>query len=135
MNDDQARRPLGRAFGETATQFASLMKLDLRLLQEEMQQKGNDLKASGLFGAVALGCFFLGAFALVECLIFGLIWVGLAAIWAALIVGVGLCFLGFGPLYLARKTLVGWTLAPEETLLQVRGDLAAFREGIRHVGR
>lgn len=133
MDDDQARRPFGRVFGEATSHFASLIRLDIRLLQAEMKQKGQDVIASGVFGAIALTCFLLGSFALVESMIFALIWLGVEALWAALIIGICLCMLGLVSLHLARRTLAGWKLAPEQTLGQVRSDLAVLKEGIRHV--
>lgn len=133
MDDDQVRRPFGRVFGEATSHFASLVRLDMRLLQAEMKQKGQDVIASGVFGAVALTCFLLGAFALVECLILALIWFGVAALWATLVIGVCFFLAGFVSLNLARRTMAGWSLAPEQTLIQVRSDLAALKEGMRHV--
>jgi hypothetical protein len=133
MTDDQAPRPFGRIVSDGLQHLSSLVSLDLRLFQAEMKQKLNHIIASGVLGFAALGCFLLGGFALAECLIFFLIWLGLQALWAAMIIGVGLCLLGFISLHLARRTLAGWTLVPEQTLVQMQGDLIAVKEGFRHV--
>ncbi|UVK46738.1 phage holin family protein [Mesorhizobium sp. AR07] len=132
MDDELDRRPFGSVINEAVSQFASLMRLDVRLLEAEMKKKGSDVLSSGVCGIAAVSFFILGAFALVEFLILAMVLAGVSAIFACLIVGILLFAAGFVSLRLAKRALVGWTLTPEHTVRQVRSDLAALKQGIRH---
>jgi hypothetical protein len=132
MDDGIDRRPFGSIISEALEKFASLMRLDLRLLEAEMRSKTSTIISSGACGAVAAILFVLGAFALVQFLILAMIFFGIGAMFSCLIVAVILIGGGFLSLYLAKRALVGWTITPIETVNQVRSDLAALKQGIRY---
>jgi hypothetical protein len=132
MDDGLDRRPFGSIVNEAIEKFASLMRLDLRLLEAEMRSKTSTIISSGACGVAAAILFVLGAFALVQFLILAMIFFGIGAMFSCLIVGVILIGGGLLSLYLARRALVGWTIAPVETVNQVRSDLAALKQGIRY---
>ena len=131
MDDGSDRRSLGSVFSEGLSQFASLMRLDLRLLQAEMKVKTLTIVSSGACGIAALALFVLAAFAMVQFLILAMIQFGVNPMVACLVVG---AFLGVGGvllLYLAKRALAGWTITPVETVNQVRTDIAALKQGMR----
>jgi len=131
MDDGSDRRPLGTILSEGFTQFASLMRLDLRLLQAEMKVKTSTIISSGACGIAAIALFVLAAFALVQFLILAMIHFGAGAMVACLVVGVLLGVGGVVLLYFAKRALVGWTITPVETVSQVRTDIATLKQGIR----
>ncbi|QND60621.1 phage holin family protein [Mesorhizobium huakuii] len=132
MDDGIDRQPFGGIFNEALEKIASLMRLDLRLLEAEMRSKASAVVSSGACG-VAAGIFFvLGAFAFVEFLILAMIYFGIGAMFSCLIAGVVLIAGGLLSLYLAKRAMVGWTVTPIETVNQVRSDLAALKQGIRY---
>lgn len=126
------RRPFGSVLGEAVSQFASLMRLDLRLLKAEMRAKSTTLVSVGACGVAAVGFFVLAAFALVQFLILALIFFGAGSMLACLIVGLVLMAAGLMSLYLAKRALIGWTITPVETVNQVRTDFATLKQGIRY---
>ena len=132
MDDDGDRRPFGSLVNEAIGQFASLMRLDLRLLEAEMRSKTATIVSSGVCGIAAVILFILASFALVQFLILAIILAGISAMFACLIVGIVLFGGALLSLYLAKRTLVGWTITPVETVNQVRSDLAALKQGIRY---
>jgi len=132
MDDGIDRRPFGRIFEEAIAKIASLVRLDLRLLEAEMRSKMSTIMSSGGCVVAATILFVLGAFALVQCLILAMISLGIGAMSSCLIVGVILIGGGLLSLYLAKRALVGWTITPIETANQVRSDLAALKQGIRY---
>ncbi|MGO4637102.1 phage holin family protein [Mesorhizobium sp. 2RAF45] len=131
MDDGVDRRPFGTVVNEAFGQFASLMRLDLRLLEAEMRGKASTIASSGACGVVAVLFFVLAAFALVQFLILAMIHFGVGAMFACLIVGIALVGGGLLSLHLARRALIGWTITPVETVNQVRSDLAALKQGVR----
>jgi len=131
MNDDPDRRPFGDVISEGLSHFASLMHLDLRLLQAEMKVKTSAIVSSGACGVAAVALFVLAAFAMVQFLILAFIHFGADPMVACLIVGILLGFGGGAMLYIAKRALVGWTITPVETVNQVRTDIAALKQGIR----
>lgn len=132
MDDDVDRRPLGSIIHEAMEKFSSLMRLDLRLLEVEMRSKFSSIVSSGACGMAAVALFTLASFALVQFLILGMIYVGISAMYACLIVGIALFVGGLASLHLAKRALVGWTITPVETVNQVRSDLATLKQGIRY---
>ena len=132
MDDGIDRRPFGSVFSEALGQFASLMRLDLRLLQAEMKGKTSTIVSSGACGATAVAFFVLAAFAMVQFFILAMINIGVRPMFACLVVGLVLGGGGLFFLYLAKRALVGWTITPVETVNQVRTDLAALKQGIRY---
>ncbi|PBB24023.1 MULTISPECIES: phage holin family protein [unclassified Mesorhizobium] len=132
MDDGTDHRPFGSVFGQAVSQFGSLMRLDLRLLEAEMRAKSTTLVSSGACGMAAAVFFALAAFALVQCLILAMISFGVGPMLACLIVGLVLTVGGLISLYLAKRALTGWTITPVETVNQVRTDLAALKQGIRY---
>ncbi|BAV50967.1 hypothetical protein MesoLj113a_65150 [Mesorhizobium sp. 113-1-2] len=132
MDDEMDHRPFGSVLGDAASQFASLMRLDLRLLKAEMRVKSTSLVSSGACGMAAAMFFVLAAFALVQFLILAMIHFGVGPLFACLIVGLVLIGAGLVSLYLAKRALIGWTITPVETVNQVRTDLAALKQGIRY---
>ncbi|MER9188318.1 phage holin family protein [Mesorhizobium australicum] len=131
MDDGFDRRPLSTLVSEGLSHFASLMRLDLRLLQAEMKVKMSPIVSSGACGIAAFALLVLAAFAMVQFLILALIHFGVGPMVACLIVGVLLGAGGVVLLYLAKRALVGWTITPVETVNQVRTDIAALKQGIR----
>lgn len=132
MDDGIDRRPFGSIVDEAVAKIASLMRLDLRLLEAEMRSKMSTIVSSGGCMVAAAILFVLGAFALVQFLILAMISFGIGAMFSCLTVGVILIGGGVISLYLAKRALVGWTITPIETVNQVRGDLAALKQGIRY---
>ena len=132
MDDDGDRRPFGNLVSEAIGQFASLMRLDMRLLEAEMRSKTSTLISSGVCGIAAVILFILASFAMVQFLILAVILAGISAMAACLIVGIALFGGGLLSLYLAKRALVGWTITPVQTVNQVRSDLAAVKQGIRY---
>ncbi|AZO45631.1 phage holin family protein [Mesorhizobium sp. M7D.F.Ca.US.005.01.1.1] len=132
MDDGIDRRPFGSIVDEAIAKFASLMRLDLRLLEAEMRSKMSTIVSSGACGVAAAILFVLGAFALVQFLILAMISFGIGAMFACFTVGVILIGGGLLSLYLAKRALIGWTITPIETVSQVRSDLAALKQGIRY---
>jgi len=132
MEDGVDRRPLSTVVSEAIGQFASLMRLDLRLLEAEMRRKTSTIVSSGACGLAAAMFFTLAAFALVQFLVLAMIYLGFGAMFACL--AVGICLVGGGLLclHLAKRALVGWTFTPVETVNQVRSDLAALKQGVRY---
>lgn len=126
------RRPFGSVLGEAVSQFASLMRLDLRLLKAEMRAKSTTLVSVGACGVAAVGFFVLASFALVQFLILALIFFGAGSMLACLIVGLVLMAAGLMSLYLAKRALIGWTITPVETVNQMRTDFATLKQGIRY---
>jgi len=131
MDNGSDRGSLGSVLSEVFSHFASLMRLDLRLLQAEMKVKASTIVSSGACGIAALVLFVLAAFALVQFLILAMINFGVGPMVACLVVGVLLAVGGVVLLYLAKRALVGWTITPVETVSQVRTDIAALKQGIR----
>ena len=131
MDDGSDRRSLGSVLSEGLSQFASLMRLDLRLLQAEMKVKTSTIVSSGACGIAALALFVLAAFAMVQFLILAMIQFGVNPMVACLVVGSLLGVGGVLLLYLAKRTLAGWTITPVETVNQVRTDIAALKQGMR----
>lgn len=131
-NDGDRRRPFGNLVSEAIGQFASLMRLDMRLLEAEMRSKTSTLVSSGVCGIAAVILFILASFAMVQFLILAVILAGISAMAACLIVGIALFGGGLLSLYLAKRALVGWTITPVQTVNQVRSDLAAVKQGIRY---
>ena len=131
MDDGSDRRSLGSVFSEGLSQFASLMRLDLRLLQAEMKVKTSTIVSSGACGIAALALFVLAAFAMVQFLILAMIQFGVNPMVACLVVGALLGLGGVLLLYLAKRALAGWTITPVETVNQVRTDIAALKQGMR----
>ena len=131
MDDGSDRRSLGSVFSEGLSQFASLMRLDLRLLQAEMKVKTSTIVSSGACGIAALALFVLAAFAMVQFLILAMIQFGVNPMVACLVVGALLGVGGVLLLYLAKRALAGWTITPVETVNQVRTDIAALKQGMR----
>lgn len=131
MDDGSDRRSLGSVFSEGLSQFASLMWLDLRLLQAEMKVKTSTIVSSGACGIAALALFVLAAFAMVQFLILAMIQFGVNPMVACLVVGSLLGVGGVLLLYLAKRALAGWTITPVETVNQVRTDIAALKQGMR----
>jgi hypothetical protein len=132
MDDGMDHRPFGSVLSEAVSQFASLMRLDLRLLEAEMRAKTTTIVSSGACGVAAAMFFVLAAFALVQFLILAMIHFGVGAMFACLIVGAVLIVAGMLSLHLARRALIGWTITPVETVNQVRTDLATLKQGIRY---
>ena len=132
MDDGMDHRPFGSVLSEAASQFASLLRLDLRLLKAEMRVKSITLVSSGACGMAAAMFFMLAAFALVQFLILAMMHFGIGPLLACLIVGLVLIGGGLVSLYLAKRALIGWTITPVETVKQVRTDLAALKQGIRY---
>ncbi|QKC98294.1 phage holin family protein [Mesorhizobium sp. NZP2298] len=132
MDDGAHHRPFGSVLNDAIGQFASLMRLDLRLLEAEMRAKATPIVSSGACGVAAALFFVLAAFALVEFLILAMIHFGVDAMFACLTAGAVLVGAGMLSLYLAKRALIGWTIAPVETVNQVRADLAALKQGIRY---
>lgn len=132
MDDGIDRRPFGSIVNEALEKFASLMRLDVRLLKAEMKSKTSTIVSSSACGMAAVALFILASFAMVQFLILVMIYLGISAILACLIVGVVLFGGGLISLYLAKRALVGWTITPIETVNQVRSDLAALKQGIRY---
>jgi len=132
MEDGVDRRPFSTVVSEAIGQFASLMRLDLRLLEAEMRSKTSTIVSSGACGIAAVMFFTLAAFALVQFLILAMIYLGFGAMFACLVIGI--CLIGGGMLclHLAKRALTGWTLTPVETVNQVRSDLAALKQGVRY---
>ena len=106
MDDGSDRRSLGSVFSEGLSQFASLMRLDLRLLQAEMKVKASTIVSSGACGIAALALFVLAAFAMVQFLILAMIHFGVTPMVACLIVALLLGVGGVLLLYLAKRALV-----------------------------
>ena len=132
MDDGMDHRPFGSVLSEAASQFASLLRLDLRLLKAEMRVKSITLVSSGACGMAAAMFFMLAAFALVQFLILAMMQFGVGPLFACLIVGLVLIGGGLVSLYLAKRALIGWTITPVETVKQVRTDLAALKQGARY---
>ncbi|WP_136620837.1 MULTISPECIES: phage holin family protein [Mesorhizobium] len=132
MDDGVDRRPFGTVVNEVLGQFASLMRLELRLLEAEMRGKTSTIVSSGACGIAAAIFFLLAAFAMVQFLILTMIHFGVGAMVACLIVGIILVGGGLLSLHLAKRALVGWTITPVETVNQVRSDLAALKQGVRY---
>jgi hypothetical protein len=132
MYDDHDRRPFGSVVNEAISQFASLMRLDFRLLEAEMRKKVSSIVSSGVCGIAAVSFFILASFAMVEFLILAMVLAGISAMFACLIVGIVLLVGGLLSLHFAKRALVGWTITPEDTVKQVRSDLAALNQGIRY---
>jgi len=132
MDHGADRRPFGSVANEAIDRFASLISLDLRLLEAEMRGKTSTIVSSGACGVAAVIFFLLAAFALVQFLILAMIYFAIGAMFACLIVGVVLLGAGLLCVHLAKRALVGWTITPVETVNQVRSDLAALKQGIRH---
>lgn len=132
MDDGIDRRPFSSIVNEALEKFASLMRLDVRLLKAEMKSKTSTIVSSGACGIAAVALFILASFAMVQFLILVIIHLGISAILACLIVGVVLFAGGLLSLYLAKRALIGWTITPIETVNQVRSDLAALKQGIRY---
>ncbi|MER9592266.1 phage holin family protein [Mesorhizobium australicum] len=132
MDEGVDRRPFRTVVNEAVGQFASLMRLDLRLLKAEMRGKTSTLVSSGACGIAAVILFMLAAFALVQCLILAMIHFGFGAMLACFIIGIVLIGGGLLSLHLAKRALVGWTITPVETVNQVRSDLAALKQGVRY---
>ncbi|MER8848067.1 MULTISPECIES: phage holin family protein [Mesorhizobium] len=132
MDEGVDRRPFRTVVNEAVGQFASLMRLDLRLLKAEMRGKTSTLVSSGACGIAAVILFMLAAFALVQCLILAMIHFGVGAMLACFIIGIVLIGGGLLSLHLAKRALVGWTITPVETVNQVRSDLAALKQGVRY---
>ena len=131
MDDGSDRRSLGSVLSEGLSQFASLMRLDLRLLQAEMKVKTSTIVSSGACGIAALALFVLAAFTMVQFLILAMIQFGVNPMVACLVVGSLLGVGGVLLLYLAKRALAGWTITPVETVNQVRTDIAALKQGMR----
>ncbi|MES0022115.1 MULTISPECIES: phage holin family protein [unclassified Mesorhizobium] len=131
MDDGSNLRPLGSVFSEGYSHLASLMRLDLRLLQAEMKVKTSTIVSSGACGIAALVLFVLAAFAMVQFLILAMIHFGVDPMVACLIVAALLGVGGVLFLYLAKRALAGWTITPVETVNQVRTDIAALKQGMR----
>ena len=132
MDDGGDRRPFGSLVNEAMGQFASLMRLDLRLLKAEMRGKTSTVVSSGVCGIAAVIFFLLASFAMVQFLILAMIFFGISALFACLIIGFVLIGAGLLSLHLAKRALVGWTITPVDTVNQVRSDLAALKQGIRY---
>lgn len=132
MDEDVDRRSLWSVINEAVQKFSALMRLDLRLLEAEMRSKFPSIVSSGACGVVALALFTLGSFALVQFMVLTLIYLGISAMYACLVVGIALFVGGMISLYLAKRALVGWTIMPVETVSQVRSDLAALKQGIHY---
>jgi hypothetical protein len=132
MDEGIDRRPFGSIVDEAIAKFASLMRLDLRLLEAEMRSKMSTIVSSGGCMVASAILFVLGAFALIQFLILAMISLGIGAMFSCLTVGVILIGAGVLSLYLAKRALVGWTITPIETVNQVRSDLAALKQGIRY---
>jgi uncharacterized membrane protein len=132
MDEYHDRRPFGSVVNEAISQFASLMRLDFRLLEAEMRKKVSSIVSSGVCGIAAVSFFILASFALVEFLILAMVLAGISAMFACLIVGIVLLVGGLLSLHFAKRALVGWTITPEDTVKQVRSDLAALNQGIRY---
>nr|WP_031198781.1 phage holin family protein [Mesorhizobium sp. L2C054A000] len=131
MDDGSNLRPLGSVFSEGYSHLASLMRLDLRLLQAEMKVKTSTIVSSGACGIAALVLFVLAAFAMVQFMILAMIHFGVGPMVACLIVAALLGVGGVLFLYLAKRALAGWTITPVETVNQVRTDIAALKQGMR----
>lgn len=132
MDDGVDNRPLTSVISDAAGHFASLMRLDLRLLQAEMRIKASTVLTSGACGMIALVLFILAAFALVQFIILALVYFGVGAMLACFVVGVALLVAGLLSLFMAKRALVGLTMTPVQTVNQVRSDLAALKQGIRY---
>lgn len=132
MDDGMDRRPFRSVLSEAVGQFASLMRLDLRLLEAEMRAKITTIVSSGACGMAAAVFFLLAALALVQFVILAMIHFGIGPMFACLIAGLVLIGGGMMALYLAKRALIGWTLTPVETVDQLRTDLAALKQGIRY---
>ena len=132
MDDGMDHRPFGSVLGQAISQVGSLMRLDLRLLEAEMRAKSTALASSGACGMAAAMFFALAGFALVQCLILAMIFLGIGPMLACLVVALLLIGAGSMSLYLAKRALTGWTITPVETVNQVRTDLAALKQGIRY---
>lgn len=119
MDNGIERRPFTSVVNEAIGQFASLMRLDLRLLQAEMKGKASTIVSSGACGLAAVAFLILASFALVQFLILAMIYAGISAMLACLVVSLVMLGAGVLSLYLAKRALVGWTLTPVETVNQV----------------
>ncbi|MBB6410669.1 phage holin family protein [Mesorhizobium sangaii] len=132
MNDGIDRRAFGSLVNEALEKFASLIRLDLRLLEAEMKSKSSIIVSSSACGIAAVALFVLASFAMVQFLILVMIHLGISAIVACLAVGIVLFGGGLLSLHLAKRALVGLTITPIETVNQVRSDIAALKQGIRY---
>jgi len=132
MDEGVDRRPFGTVVTEAIGQVASVMRLDLRLLEAEMRGKTSTIVSSGACGIAAVIFFMLAAVVLVQFLILAMVHFGVGAMLACFIVGIVLSGGGLLSLHLAKRALVGWTITPVETVNQVRSDLAALKQGVRY---
>ncbi|WP_095091492.1 phage holin family protein [Mesorhizobium sophorae] len=102
MDDGIDRRPFGSIVNEALEKFASLIRLDLRLLEAEMKSKTSTIVSSGACGIAAVALFVLASFAMVQFLILVMIHLGISPIVACLAVGIVLFGGGLLSLHLAR---------------------------------
>lgn len=123
-------QPLSTTLKNIGDDLGRLLHGEIALLKTEMRQNASKLGAgAGLFGGAGL----VGLFAL-ECLllalIFGLVAAGLQAWAAALIVGVVLGVVAAVLALTGKKTVANASIAPTETIEQVKTDVAAIKSDV-----
>jgi membrane protein len=127
---DDSERSISEVVKSIADDLGRLVRGELTLLKTEMRENASKLGAgAGLFGGAGL----IGIFAL-QCLllalIFGLIAAGLRAWAAALIVGLLLAAVAAVLALRGKKTVANASVAPTETIEQVKTDVAAIKNDV-----
>jgi hypothetical protein len=132
MAQDQAQHSLLTAASLAGQQAATLLRLDVQLLELEMKEKALILALSGAWGLGAIVLLVMGTLVCVLGLVVALIAFGMVPFAAAFIVGIALCAIGGLSAWKARSMLQGWSLTPTRAVAQLRRDAEAVREGLRN---
>lgn len=128
---DTAHRTTGESpvglLGDVVTGFARLLRGELALARAEAKRSLSDA-ASGLGKLVIAAILAITALnVLAGAAVAALVAVGLAPVWASVLVGVGLLLLAFAILQIAVAQLKPENLAPKRVMANLRHDAETLK--------
>jgi hypothetical protein len=124
---DVKESTLFRAASETVADLADLLQKEMRLARAEITDKLSTKLQAGIWMTAAGLLGFLALLILLEAIIFGLVALGLAPFWSALIVAVVLACLA-GAAYFKGRSDATKGLTPTRAIRQVKEDIRTTRE-------
>ncbi len=118
---------LFRAASETVADLADLVQKEMRLARAEITDKVSTRLQAGIWMTAAGLLGFLALLVLLQAIVFGLIALGLAPFWSALIVAGVLALLG-GAAYYKGRLDAAQGLTPTRTIRNVKEDIRSTKE-------
>lgn len=128
-------RPLSEVLKSLGDDLGRLVRGELALLKSELQQNVARVgTGAGLLGGAGVVGLFALEFILLA-IAFGLVAMGLPAWLSALILGVALGVVAAVLAMQGKNKVAGASVAPTETIEQVKTDAAVIRHDVERLGR